>query len=130
MSFVNNVRVILGSPFNIGDVSINLVKAVNPYNDPPEAGKLTLMDHLGSPLKIEIIKYVGRIDMSSYWTLTGVTRGEEETTVSDFSMGHYALQMFTAADAAVVTSNTSNIQSTSDSLEASHETLEMDGGYF
>jgi hypothetical protein len=76
-----------------------VVKAVSPYNDPPASGKLTLMNSLSNPTKIEIIAYTGRTDNSTYWTLTGVARGQESTTASAWSSSDNAIQTFTAGDA-------------------------------
>ena len=63
------------------------------------------MDSLSSPTQIEIVSYTGRTDNSTYWTLTGVSRGQESTTASAFSSGDAAVQTWTAgqADQSVVT---------------------------
>ena len=99
MSFVNNVKTELNASATSSATSIQVVKAVSPYNNPPASGKITLMDSLSSPTKIEIIAYTGRTDNSSYWTLTGCTRASESTTASTWSAGDDAIQTFTAGDA-------------------------------
>ena len=99
MSFVNNVKSELNASATSSATSIQVVKAVSPYNDPPASGKITLMDSLSSPTKIEIIAYTGRTDNSSYWTLTGCTRASESTTASTWAVGDDAIQTFTAGDA-------------------------------
>jgi len=99
MSFINNVKVTLNAAITSSATSVQVVKAITPYNDPPTAGNLTLMDRLSSPTKIEIISYTGRTDNSTYWTLTGVTRGEESSTSSAFSIGDSAVQTWTAGNA-------------------------------
>jgi len=99
MSFVNNVKITLNTGITSSDTSVQVVKAVSPFNDPSTSGKLTLMDNLSNPTKIEIIAYTGRTDNSTYWTLTGVSRGQESTTAAAFSNGHSAVQTWTAGDA-------------------------------
>ncbi len=99
MSFVNNVQTTLNAAITSSATSVQVVKAVTPFNDPPASGKLTIMDSLSSPTKIEIIAYTGRTDNSSYWTLTGVSRGQESTTASAFSSGDAVVQTWTAGDA-------------------------------
>ena len=99
MSFVNNVKITLNAAITSSATSVQVVKAVAPFNDPPASGKLTLMDSLSGPTKIEIIAYTGRTDNSTYWTLTGVSRGQESTTASAFSSGDAAVQTWTAGQA-------------------------------
>jgi len=99
MSFINNVKTELNASATSSATSIQVVKAVSPYNNPPASGKITLMDSLSSPTKIEIIVYTGRTDNSSYWTLTGCTRASESTTASTWSAGDDVIQTFTAGDA-------------------------------
>tara|TARA_B110000908_G_C10239895_1_gene445472 strand:- start:921 stop:1391 length:471 start_codon:yes stop_codon:yes gene_type:complete len=105
MSFVNNVKITLNAAITNSATSVQVVKAVSPYNDPPASGKLTLMNSLSNPTKIEIIAYTGRTDNSTYWTLTGVSRGQESTTASAFSSGDDVVQTWTAkqADQSIVT---------------------------
>ena len=109
MSFVNNVKSELNASATSSATSIQVVKAVSPYNDPPASGKITLMDSLSSPTKIEIIAYTGRTDNSSYWTLTGCTRASESTTASTWAAGDDAIQTFTAGDAVSALSEYSNV---------------------
>ena len=133
MSFVNYVKVRVGSEFTTTDTNLNVLKAVSPYNEPPVSGKLTLMDSLANPQKIEIITYTGRVDMTTYWTLTGISRGQENTVVSDFYLGQYVMQLFTAADAANVASNTEEVEEVQENLETLEEsrgTMDLDGGHF
>jgi len=99
MSFINNVKTELNASATSSVTSIQVVKSVSPYNDPPASGNITLMDSLSSPTKIEIIAYTGRTDNSSYWTLTGCTRAAESTTASTWAAGDNAIQAFTAGDA-------------------------------
>ena len=99
MSFVNNVKTTLNASATSSATSLQIVKAVSPYSDPPASGKITLMDSLSSPTKIEIITYTGRTDNTTYWTLTGCTRAAESTTASTWAIGDHAIQAFTAGDA-------------------------------
>ena len=105
MSFVNNVKITLNAAITNSATSVQVVKAVSPYNVPPASGKLTLMNSLSSPTQIEVIAYTGRTDNSTYWTLTGVTRGQESTTAAAFSSGDAVVQTWTAgqADQSIVT---------------------------
>ena len=99
MSFVNNIKSVLNAGINATANSIQVVKAVAPLQDPPTAGKLTLIDNLNTPTAIEIINYTGRTDNTTYWTLTGVTRGKESSTAASFNSGASVIQAFTANDA-------------------------------
>jgi len=108
MSFVNNVNSTLNASATSSATSLQIVKAVSPYNDPPASGKITLMDSLSSPTKIEIIAYTGRTDNTTYWTLTGCTRASESTTASSWTAGDNAIQAFTAGDAAEMLTSINN----------------------
>ena len=99
MSYANNVKSTLNSSFSSSANSLEVVKAVAPYNDPPTEGKVTLMDSLSAPTKIEIISYTGRTDNTSYWTLTGVSRALESTNAEAFNAGANVFQTWTAGDA-------------------------------
>ena len=99
MSFVNNVRTTLSAILTNVATEINVAKAVAPFNDPPVSGKLTLMDNIFDPEKIEIIEYSTRTDQGAYWTLTDVTRGAEGTVSNSFEIGAVVFQAFTAGDA-------------------------------
>ena len=99
MSFINNVKTELNASATSSATSIQVVKSVSPYNDPPASGNITLMDSLSSPTKIEIVAYTGRTDNTTYWTLTGCTRASESTTASTWAAGDNAIQTFTAGDA-------------------------------
>jgi len=99
MSFINNVKTLVHSTTSNSATSINITKASAPFNNPPASGRITLMDSLTSPTKIEIIIYTGRTDNSTYWTLTGCTRASESTTASTWAASDHAIQAFTAGDA-------------------------------
>ena len=99
MKFVNNVTSTLESSISATSGRVRVLKAVAPMSDMPAEGKLTISDSLSSPTAIEIIGYSDRVDHGTYWTLTGVTRGMEDTTSSYFSTGAYIFQAFTAGDA-------------------------------
>ena len=99
MSFVNNIKSVLNAGINATANTIQVVKAVAPLQDPPTSGKLTLIDNLNTPTAIEIINYTGRTDNTTYWTLTGVTRGKESSTAASFNTGAFVIQAFTAKDA-------------------------------
>jgi hypothetical protein len=109
MSFINNVKSELNANATSSATSIQVVKAVAPYNDPPASGKITLMDSLSSPTKIEIISYTGRTDNTTYWTLTGCTRGAESTTAATWAANDHAIQAFTAGDASDALAEYSNV---------------------
>jgi hypothetical protein len=98
MSFANNVKGTLNASVSIGATTVQVIKAVSPYNDPPSSGKLTFMDSLSSPTKIEIIEYTGATDNTTYWTLTGVTKGMESSGDQSWSAGDAYIQALTAAD--------------------------------
>ena len=99
MRYENNVRATLNAGVSTGASSIQVLKAVSPYGEPPTSGKITLMDSLSSPTKIEILSYTGRTDNTTYWTLTGVTKGVESTTDQAWDAGDPLFQSFTAGDA-------------------------------
>ena len=109
MSFVNNVNSTLNASATSSATSIQVVKSVSPYNDPPTTGNITLMDSLSAPTKIEIITYTGRTDNTTYWTLTGCTRASESTTASTWAAGDNAIQAFTAGDAQAALAEYSNV---------------------
>lgn len=84
-SLDNFVRTSLSADAAAADDTLTLVAAAAPYNDPPDAsesepGVLVLMDTPSSPTKIEIVTYTGRTVDGGTVTLTGVTRGVENTT--------------------------------------------------
>jgi len=123
MSFANNVKITLNAAITNSATSVQVVKAVAPFNDPPASGKLTLMDSLSSPTKIEIIAYTGRTDNSTYWTLTGVSRGQESTTASAFSSGDAAVQTWTAGDASGAVNNVPFYKA-----DGTQDNITLDGG--
>lgn len=102
----NNVRTTLSDPITALDTSVTLNKTSPPYKDPPapnnesldQSSIITLVDSLTTPTKIEIVSYTGLTDNGDGTiTLTGLTRGAENTIASAFSSGHYAYQSLTAA---------------------------------
>lgn len=99
MSYSNNVKATLNANVAIGATSIQVVKAVSPYNDPPTEGYLTIMDNLYGPNNIEIISYTGRTDNTTYWTLTGVTRAQFGTADQAWVATNPVFQDFVADDA-------------------------------
>ena len=103
MSFVNNVKLTLESDLSATQTRVRLFKAVAPMQDPPESGKITLTDNLSNPTSIEIVSYEGRNDNGAYWTLTGLTRGLEDSVASEFLAGAFAFQSFTAQNATEAT---------------------------
>jgi hypothetical protein len=123
MSFANNVKITLNAAITSSATSVQVVKAVSPFNDPPTSGKLTLMDSLSSPTKIEIIAYTGRTDNSTYWTLTGVSRGQESTTASAFSSDDSAVQTWTAGDASGAVNNVPFYKA-----DGTQDNITLDGG--
>jgi hypothetical protein len=67
-------------------------------NVPDPAGDiayLTLLDDIATPTKFEIISYTGLAGTGPF-TLTGVTRGVENTTPTVWSVGAYVIQNITA----------------------------------
>ena len=109
MSFVNNVKLTVNASFNSSVVSVRVNKASSPYNNPPTSGKLTFMDSLSNPTKIEIISFTGITDNSTYWTLTGCTRGAESTSADSWTTDDHAIQAFTAGDANDALAEYSNV---------------------
>jgi len=99
MSYSNNVKSTLNAAVLASATSVQVVKASSPYNDPPTSGNLTLMDNLASPSKIEIITYTGRTDNTTYWTLTGVSKGQDGTSDQAWSSGDNVFQSWIASDA-------------------------------
>ena len=89
MSFVNNVKSTLESAISETSARIRVFKAVAPMQDPPAIGKITIADSLSSPTAVEIIEYSARADHGDYWTITGVTRGAEESVSSSFLIGAF-----------------------------------------
>ena len=82
--YKNHVQSKLNSAVAAGDNTIQVVKAVAPYQDPPMSGYTTLADSLATPSVLEIISYSGITDNGSYWTLTGVIRGLGGTIARSF----------------------------------------------
>tara|TARA_R110000868_G_scaffold404089_1_gene681942 strand:- start:103 stop:606 length:504 start_codon:yes stop_codon:yes gene_type:complete len=99
MSFVNNVKVGLKTGITSSQTTADVYKAVAPLNNPPESGKLTIIDNLSAPTKIEVITYTGRTDNSTYWTLTGIVRGLEDSTAYAFDADAIVIQTWTALSA-------------------------------
>lgn len=101
---LNNVRTTLNAAIDADDTSIILNQASSPFKDPPapavdalgQASLLTLTDSLANPTKIEIVTYTGFTDNGNGTvTISGVTRGAENTVASAFSSGAYAYQAIT-----------------------------------
>ena len=99
MSYIDNVRTELHAAItSTTSTTIQVVKAdTTKYNDIPASGQITIRDSLSAPSKIpETITYTGRTDNTTYWTLTGVTRGAEGTTANTWLAGHPVYQAMTA----------------------------------
>lgn len=103
----NNVRVTLNASITTGSTEIIVNKASPPFRDPPlpviqsdgAAGSITLMDSLAALTKAEIVLYTTWLDNGDGTiTLGGLTRGYENTVVSAFSAGQYAVQTVTAGE--------------------------------
>ena len=98
MSYANHVQSTLNANITAGSTSIQVVKAVAPYQDPPTSGYVTLSDSLFEPTTLEIVSYTGRTDSGSYWTLTGVIRGLGNTTAASFTSSAIVYQAVFADD--------------------------------
>lgn len=97
----NFVRSTLQADITAADTTITVAKAAAPLRDPPDAseaspGILVLQDKPASPTKIEIITYTGRSIAGNVVTLTGCTRGQEDSTASVWSSGAPTLAGLTA----------------------------------
>jgi hypothetical protein len=98
MSYENNVKATINAAVAVAATTIQVVKAVAPYNDPPaDGGVLVLQDDMSAPTKWEIITYTGRTDNTTYWTLTGVAKGAESTTDQAWSSGDHCFMAVTAS---------------------------------
>jgi hypothetical protein len=95
MAFENNVQGTLYANVAIAATTIDVNKAVAPDKDVPEEGRLTLF----AVGVTEIITYTGRVDNTTYWTLTGVVKNTE-VGVGDqsWSAGDGFFQAVTARD--------------------------------
>ena len=132
MSFVNNVKTTIQTAFNATATSIQVLKAVTPFNNPPESGTLTFMDSLSSPTKIEVVTYTGRTDNGSYWTITGVTRGQESSTASSFDVDAYVIQTWTAEHANIATTRINGVENSVEFIATEGQTTfttPYDAGY-
>ena len=109
MSFVNNVKTTVHASATTSATTLDVTKATAPFNDPPTSGRITLMNNESNPTKIEIIIYTGRTDNTTYWTLTGCTRGSESTTASTWAANDNAIQAFTAGNANEALAEYSNV---------------------
>jgi len=132
MSFVNNVKTTIHSAFNATTTSIQVLKATAPFNNPPTSGTLTFMDSLSSPTKIEVVTYTGRTDNGSYWTITGVTRGQESSTASSFDVEAYVIQTWTAEHANIATTRINGVENSVEFISTAGQTTfttPYDAGY-
>jgi hypothetical protein len=137
-SFANAVRAELGAAVGVGDTTLTVATASSPYNDAPDASvdypvRLTIVDNLFKPTKLEIVTYTGRSGAGPY-TLTGVTRAQEGTSAQAFTTG-YVYHDATAADFSaysafadlttigVLGTGTDTAFDSTDSLEVSHSTI-------
>jgi len=68
MSFVNNVKTVVYSDTGASDNSIEIKKSISPFQDPPPSGRLTLLNSLSNPTKIEIIIYTARTNATDSQT--------------------------------------------------------------
>lgn len=97
----NNVNTTLVDPIDSSTTVIRINTAVEPYNDPivpdtDEVGTITLIDDVSNPSKIEIVYFTGFTNNGDgTLTLTGVNRGQENTTQYSFSSGAVATQSLT-----------------------------------
>jgi hypothetical protein len=133
-TYANNVRCAIDSNgLDSSATSFGVTTPSAPFNLPPNPttlGRLTLVDNLYAPTKLEIITYTSR----SGNTISGVTRGQEGTTAQAFLAG-YVYQAATAADysafsaAASITpigvlgTGSDTSFDTTDSLVITHSTL-------
>lgn len=97
----NNVNTKIVGDIDSSTTNIIIKKATSPYNDPihpdtGEVGTMTLIDDHSVPTKIEIVYFTGYTDNGDdTLTLTGVQRGEENTTPKSFVSGSVATQTLT-----------------------------------
>ena len=95
MTYQNFVQAQLAEPLAIGGTSLTLTAAVAPNQLPPtNGGVLVLADSLGKPSFVEIIRYTER----SGQTLTGITRGQEDTAARAWPAGTQCYQSLTAGE--------------------------------
>ena len=93
MSYANFVQAQLAEPLAIDGTSLTLTDAAAPNQLPPtDGGVLVLADSLGKPSFVEIIRYTER----SGQTLTGITRGQEDTAARAWPAGTQCYQSLTA----------------------------------
>ncbi len=138
--FANNVQVTINGAVSAVDTSITVDKAVAPFNDPPNntslfPAKVTIVDSITAPTKIEIISYTGRTDNGATWTLTGVTRGLEGTTAFPWSTSDVVFQSVTAEQSETlhyVVSDLTQLQQALDSIDAGsdHGVIRMKPGSY
>lgn len=93
MSYANFVQTQLAGSLSAVATTVDLVAAVAPFVLPPtDGGTLVLVDSMGKPTYVEIIKYTSRTDN----ILSGITRGQEGTTARVWPIGSYCYQSLTA----------------------------------
>lgn len=104
MSFVfdNNVQVLIAASVSAVDTSITIDAGVSPKKTPPdpsgETSYMSLVDDLYQPTKIEVVTYTGLTDNGNgTFTLTGVTRAQESTSATTWSIGDVAYQAIPAS---------------------------------
>ena len=106
-TLANDVQVELAAAISETDTSATIVAAVTPLNNPPTPDTdsvLTLVDTLGSPAKVEIVRYTTVTDNGDgTLTIGGLTRGQEGTTAQSFDIGAIAYQAVTAGVLAALT---------------------------
>lgn len=108
MSFANNVKTELAAAATAAATELAIVTAQAPFNNPPSDGRIMLSDSLRSPTVFEVIGYSGLTDNGDgTLTLTGLTRGMEDTTAAAWDAGAFVYQSLTAEQAAqMMTSGT------------------------
>lgn len=97
----NNVNTYLDKDIDSTTTNIVVKKAVAPFNNPiipnsDEIGVLTLVDNHESTTKIEIVHFENYIDNGNgTLTISGIVRGQENTTPKSFVKGSIVTQAIT-----------------------------------
>lgn len=98
MSYNNHVQSTLYSAVSSTSTTIQIVRGVAPYQEPPTSGYMTLADSLFEPTKLEIVSYDSFTVTAEYLQLDGVVRGLGGTSAQSFNADAPTYQAVFAGD--------------------------------
>ena len=118
--FNDDVKTTLLNSISESATTISVKNPVGVYNDPPSPGvgeiaTLKVVDRIDNPSRREIITYTGRSAITGGFALTGVTRGDGDTTALLWEAGCYVVGLV-SADYLATLASSGDIPSTTDDL--------------